>query len=317
MAPKRCLRTSGAVCHSLPFKQMEQQHESIRIQGQDRTFLRPRSPPLMPWFRVDDGFYSSRKVTQIPRAERWPAIGLWTIAGTWSAKELTDGFVPDYQLEELGGRESDADKLVHVGLWVRVQGGYEFSNWGEYQPTKAEIEAQREKEAERKRKWRESRESQRESRGTDAGQDAGHQRVSGHPDPTRPDPTRPTSTDVDVSSRRDDVDSLCTLLADLIEGNGSKRPTINKQWRDATRLLIDKDGREYDKAERLLRWCQADEFWRANILSMPKFRDKYDQLRLAANKQHSAQVPKLSNAQRGLSLVDHYARLEGLGELSA
>lgn len=145
----------------------------------------------MPWFRVDDGFYSSRKVTQIARADRWPAIGLWTIAGTWSAKELTDGFVPDYQLEELGGRVVDADNLVRVGLWVRVEGGYEFSNWGEYQPTKAEIEAQREKEAERKRKWRESRESQRESRGTDAGRDAGHQAESGHPDPTPPDPARP------------------------------------------------------------------------------------------------------------------------------
>ena len=142
----------------------------------------------MPWFRVDDGFYSSRKVTQIPRAERWGAIGLWTIAGTWSAKELTDGFIPDYQLEELGGRESDADNLVRTGLWLRVEGGFEFSNWGEYQPTKAETEAAREKEAERKRKWRESRQ---ESRGTDTGQDAGHQQASGHPDPTRPDPARP------------------------------------------------------------------------------------------------------------------------------
>lgn len=169
----------------------------------------------MPWFRVDDGFYSSRKVTQIARADRWPAIGLWTIAGTWSAKELTDGFVPDYQLEELGGRVVDADNLVRVGLWVRVEGGYEFSNWGEYQPTKAEIEAQREKEAERKRKWRESRESQRESRGTDAGQDAGHQQASGPPDPTPPDPTRPGPAPLLVApDRKPNVSASGTRLTD-------------------------------------------------------------------------------------------------------
>lgn len=142
----------------------------------------------MPWFRVDDGFYSSRKVTQIPRSQRWSAIGLWTIAGTWSAKELTDGFVPDYQLDELGGLAADAESLVRVGLWDAVDGGFQFANWGEYQPTKKEVEESRKKEAERKRKWRESRD---QSRGTKPGRDAGQSAESEHPDPTRPDPTRP------------------------------------------------------------------------------------------------------------------------------
>lgn len=184
----------------------------------------------MPWFRVDDGFYSSRKVTQIPRTDRWPAIGLWTIAGTWSAKELTDGFVPDYQLEELGGRVVDADNLVRVGLWVRVDGGYEFSNWGEYQPTKAEIEAQREKEAERKRKWRESRESQRESRGTDAGRDAGHQQASGHPDPTRPDPALPITTDVvTVPDRFDEFWEKWPRKVD--------KPAAQRAWKKAVKKI--------------------------------------------------------------------------------
>jgi hypothetical protein len=29
-------------------------------------------------------------------------------------------------------------------------------------------------------------------------------------------------------------------------------------------------------------WCQSDPFWRANILSMPKLREKYETLRLRA-----------------------------------
>lgn len=86
----------------------------------------------------------------------------------------------------------------------------------------------------------------------------------------------------DAEPVRADVESLCVLLADLVERNGSKRPKITQGWRDAARRMIDIDGRDPVKAEALIRWCQADEFWRGNILSMPKFRAQYDRLRLRA-----------------------------------
>lgn len=81
---------------------------------------------------------------------------------------------------------------------------------------------------------------------------------------------------------RPDVDGLCDLLADLVEANGSKRPKVSKTWRAECRRMLDIDQREPDKAAALIRWCQAHPFWRANILSMPTFREKYDQLRLRA-----------------------------------
>lgn len=77
---------------------------------------------------------------------------------------------------------------------------------------------------------------------------------------------------------------LSKLLADLIAKNGSRRPRIGKRWLDAERLLLTADDRDPAEAERLIRWCQADEFWRGNILSMPKFRERYDQLRLQAQR---------------------------------
>lgn len=83
---------------------------------------------------------------------------------------------------------------------------------------------------------------------------------------------------------RSDVNSLCTLLADLIEGNGSRRPTVNKSWKDSARLMLDRDERSHEEAERLIRWCQANDFWRSTILSMPKFRAKYDTLRLQSSR---------------------------------
>ncbi len=81
---------------------------------------------------------------------------------------------------------------------------------------------------------------------------------------------------------RDDVDRLCDHLADRIEGNGSRRPAITQGWRDAARLLLDRDGRTETQVHTCIDWCQDDEFWRANILSMPKLRKQYEQLRLQA-----------------------------------
>lgn len=77
---------------------------------------------------------------------------------------------------------------------------------------------------------------------------------------------------------------LCQLLAELVEKNTGRKPAIGKKWRDAERLLIERDQRDPAQAERLLRWSQRDEFWRGNILSMPKFRAQYDQLLLHAKR---------------------------------
>lgn len=91
----------------------------------------------------------------------------------------------------------------------------------------------------------------------------------------------------DLNAGRDDVERLCTHLADRIEANGSRRPTITKRWRDAARLLMDTDGRTEEQVHAAIDWCQAHEFWRANILSMPTLREKYDTLRLRAQAERS------------------------------
>lgn len=46
--------------------------------------------------------------------------------------------------------------------------------------------------------------------------------------------------------------------------------------------MIDLDGRDPARAANLIDWCQADPFWRSVVLSMPKFREKYDAIRLKA-----------------------------------
>jgi hypothetical protein len=90
--------------------------------------------------------------------------------------------------------------------------------------------------------------------------------------------------DVPAIAERADVERLCARLADRIEANGSKRPAVTRRWRDAARLMLDRDGRTEQQIATAIDWCQGNEFWRANILSMPKLREKYEQLRLQAGR---------------------------------
>ncbi|MEV1245153.1 hypothetical protein [Nonomuraea sp. NPDC049750] len=80
----------------------------------------------MTWFKVDDSFNSHPKQT----AASLSAVGLWAVAGSWSAKHLTDGFVPDHQIPSLSrGQIELAKELVRAGLWRRTKGGYQFHEW--------------------------------------------------------------------------------------------------------------------------------------------------------------------------------------------
>jgi len=86
--------------------------------------------------------------------------------------------------------------------------------------------------------------------------------------------------------KREDVEQLCELLAGLIVKNGSPRaPVINKGWRDAARLLLDRDKRPLREVRYVIEWCQRDEFWRTNILSMPTLRKQYDRLVMRAKQE--------------------------------
>lgn len=51
----------------------------------------------MTWFKVDDGFYDHPKVENLSMAAR----GLWVTAGSWCAKQLTDGVISKKKLGSL------------------------------------------------------------------------------------------------------------------------------------------------------------------------------------------------------------------------
>lgn len=110
--------------------------------------------------------------------------------------------------------------------------------------------------------------------------------------------TNSTHPATSTNEVRDDVMGLCRLLSDLMVSNGDKEPRITQAWMDAARLMLDKDGRDYEASQRLLRWALNDSFWKANIQSMPKFRDKFDQLRHDANRKLEQQQQQSSRGTR-------------------
>jgi hypothetical protein len=83
----------------------------------------------MAWFKVDDGFHSSRKLLSIPKRTRLAALGLWTVAGSWSVQQGTWGLIPNYVLKELGGTAALAQSLIEAGLWSAADEGWQFTHW--------------------------------------------------------------------------------------------------------------------------------------------------------------------------------------------
>lgn len=83
---------------------------------------------------------------------------------------------------------------------------------------------------------------------------------------------------------RTDVEGLCRYFLAAIAKNGAKG-TITEKWRTEARLLLDRDQRDPSEIRSVIDWAASDSFWKANVLSVPKLREKYDQLRLAMQRQ--------------------------------
>lgn len=142
----------------------------------------------MPWFKVDDGFWSHPKVAELTN----DAVALWVRGGSYASQHLTDGRVTVGTLRMLASSREIADELVIAGLWDQVDAkSWQFHDWQTYQPSREQVLEEREAAAERKRKSR--KKSQGESQGDTPVTDG----VS-PASPTRPDPTRPFSTSNEV-----------------------------------------------------------------------------------------------------------------------
>lgn len=152
----------------------------------------------MVWFKVDDTLSAHPKARRAGLA----AMGLWTLAGSWSAQQLTDGFVPAWFVEGWPQGRRHAATLVAAGFWtpdtVEGEDGWRFHQWTERNPTRAEVEAER---AAAKQRMRKTRDKRKRSADVPPNVLANGQRTNGERSGEvrpgvrlpRPDPTLPTS----------------------------------------------------------------------------------------------------------------------------
>lgn len=102
---------------------------------------------------------------------------------------------------------------------------------------------------------------------------------------------------------RSDVEGLCRYFLAALDRNDVKAK-VTDRWKTEARLLLDRDKRDPAEIRAVIDWATQDSFWRANVLSVPKLREKYDQLRLAMLSSHSR--PAVS---QGMTLEQQRRRL--------
>lgn len=126
---------------------------------------------IPPGFSIPLGFYDGPEVRSIPRRLRALSIGVFTLAGNYSASKLTDGYVDNDTLKDFGGGPAVRDALKNTRggdgqpdpLWLEAEGGIRFQKWSRWQRTKAEVTAHRDAEATRKREARAAKKAAREA----------------------------------------------------------------------------------------------------------------------------------------------------------
>lgn len=226
------------------------------------------------YFKVDIGYLSNPKIAELmDETPRAVLLHLQCIA--YSAQHLTDGVVPMRLAMRLAcSTQSDLDACLNAGLLRRVNATHlEVHDYLLHQRSAASVKGQSEKA-------KHAAQARWEAEKTDASSNADRMQDAMQRE-ERENYSSPIAAAI-PDQPRDDVERLCARLASCIENNGVKRPTIGKAWRDSARLLMDKDGHTEQQIAWVIDWATSDDFWRANILSMPTLRAKFDQLVLKA-----------------------------------
>lgn len=114
----------------------------------------------------------------------------------------------------------------------------------------------------------------------------------------RLDKNRIDNTSEELKTERPiEADKLAILLYDLhksIDPGYQVGDTQLDSWSNEIDKINRIDGRDYETIEKVLRWAKADSFWKANIMSGKKLREKFPNL--------LAKMPKQVYSEPSLSL---------------
>lgn len=258
------------------------------------------------YIRVHDGMPDHPKVDGLSDAAFRLLVTMWC----WSSRHLTDGRVPGPTWLKRGTAKARGE-LVATGLADLTEDGMvQMHDYTDHQRTAEEVQALLDAKAKGGElgnhiRWHQQRgiidpacdhcTDRTSDRTTDrktigppvanASQNVaiGIDIVKGKKSEVADAPSGDDSDDVPPIEPRDDVERICRHLVDRMVANGCAKPAITNRWREAARLLLDRDKRTEAQVIAAIDWAQNHEFWRANIKSIPKLRAQYDTLRLQAS----------------------------------
>lgn len=108
----------------------------------------------MPWVKLDDQIMRNPKVRAVSR----DAFALHVAGLCYAATALTDGRIPDRDLPLVAAEalapEASAGELGEVGIWDRTDDGWQIHDYLDYQPSRDDVLAERQKARDRKRAQR-------------------------------------------------------------------------------------------------------------------------------------------------------------------
>lgn len=267
------------------------------------------------FIRLHNGMPDHPKIEGLSDAAFRALVSLWC----WCSKHLTDGHVTPASWAKRAG--DAGPELIAAGLAHETSDGFMMHDYLEHQSSREEVEQVRLKrrEAGRRGGLAKARKATKPVAlatapakasavaSATAGAKQGLKQTPSKSvpevevdiDPASYEAGNYSSSDAAASDGGDfppDVHRLTNLLAELVRANGHKaNPT--KQWLTACDRLMRLDGYTPEQVEWVMRWATTDEFWAANIRSMPTLREKFSQLAHRARQEHAQAKGRRAPAQ--------------------
>lgn len=195
------------------------------------------------------------------------------VPGRIPKQELADWYVADLLMLSKEDATAGLTAAIEAGLLRDEGDAYQIVAW------KAGWGRGSDGSAERTARWRENK----QLRGCDADGDVTDRR-DGHSDDGDVEERRGEEKDRPDSG---DLEIAGILIAKIVKNQPrcklAKLPPAEVEkrkakWADHVRLMRERDGHSREEIIQVIDWCQADSFWRGNIMSTEKLRDKWDTL---------------------------------------
>jgi hypothetical protein len=207
----------------------------------------------MTWVKIADEFYRNPKM----RAAGKNGRALYLAGLCYCASGLTDGHVAAIALPVLAAEaevpgKATAAKLVDIGAWVPVNDGWCIPDYLDYNPTREQVQAERDAAKERQRRARDKASESRRMSRRDIGRTSPESHAvsapvsHGPPVPSRPVP----SVDVDPS-----------VVSSLAKGTAGRDDRVTTAIRIGAQRDLDRQlaaGRVIRNNAAYLAQCIAD-----------------------------------------------------------